>query len=411
MIKPQLLKGFRDFLPPEARKRRYVIGKLTSVFERYGFEPLETPTLEYEEILTDKYGEEGDKLMYRFEDNGKRRVAMRYDQTVPLARVVAQYQNELPLPFKRFQIQNVWRADKPQRGRYREFTHCDIDIVGSNSALAEAETVGLVTEAYQLLGFKNFKILLNDRSVFSELLNDPRYALQEEELPTVIRILDKLKKIGKENVLAELIASGITSEKAAYALETLETREPTNHLKEVFSYLESFGVTIDQCEFLPTLARGLDYYTSTIIEVEIEEYTVGSVGGGGRYDNLVGMFAGRQIPAVGFAFGFDRIIDAMEQLELFPPDLANATTQVLVTIFSQDLKQQSLEVTAQLRAKNINTEIYLGEVKEKNPLEKQLKYADHKKIPYVIVIGPEEKRKECHNDKEHENSRTAAAKT
>lgn len=390
MIKPQTLKGFRDFLPQEARKRNYVIDKLTSVFKRYGFEPLETPTLEYEEILAGKYGEEGDKLMYRFEDNGKRRVAMRYDQTVPLSRVVAQYQNDLSMPFKRYQIQNVWRADKPQRGRYREFLQCDIDIVGNNSALADAEIVGLIATAYRELGFTKFKILLNDRAVFSALANGKEYALREQELPTVIRILDKLKKIGKENVLKELISSGIAADKADYILESIACQEPTERLKEIFTYLETFNITPDQCEFLPTLARGLDYYTGLIIEVEIDGYTVGSAGGGGRYDNLIGMFVGRQMPAVGFAFGFDRIIEAMDQLTLFPTDLANATTKVLVTLFSQEFKQKSLEVASQLRSQNINTELYLGEIKEKNPFEKQLKYADQKKIPYVLIIGPEE---------------------
>lgn len=390
MIEPRTLKGFRDFLPQEARKRNYVLAKLKSVFESFGFEPLETPTLEYEEILAGKYGEEGEKLMYRFEDNGGRRVAMRYDQTVPLSRVVAQYQNELPIPFKRYQIQNVWRAENTQKGRYREFLQCDIDTIGSNSPLSDAEILAVAAKGYEALGFKNFRILINDRDVFNQLVNDPGQAIQENELPIVVRAIDKLKKIGKEKVTEEIIANGISQEKANYIMQTLVTQQPTQRIKAVMEAVTKLGVPTEQVEFLPTLARGMDYYTGIIIEVEIPEYTVGSVGGGGRYDNLIGMFTNQSFPAVGFAFGFDRTIEAMEALNLFPAEIADATAKVLVTIFSEETKEKSLEVTSQLRSNNINTEIYLGEVKEKNPLEKQLKYAIQKGIPYLIIIGPEE---------------------
>ena len=220
----QTLKGFRDFLPQEIRKRQYVLDTLKKVFESYGFEPLETPALEYEEILTGKYGDEGDKLMYKFEDIGKRKVAMRYDQTVPLARVIAQYQNEIPLPFKRYQIQSVWRAENTQKGRYREFLQVDADIVGSYSPLSDAEIIAVCIKGVETLGFKKFKILVNDRILFSNL---PNRGITEKEIPIVVKAIDKLKKIGKEKVLKELIENGISSEKATYLLQTLEFEKPT----------------------------------------------------------------------------------------------------------------------------------------------------------------------------------------
>jgi histidyl-tRNA synthetase len=391
MIKAQTLKGFRDFLPQEARKRQYVIDKLKTVFESFGFEPLETPTLEYDEILTGKYGQEGDQLMYRFEDNGKRRVAMRYDQTVPLSRVVAQYANELPSIFKRYQIQPVWRAENTQKGRYREFLQCDADIVGSFSPLADAEVIATAAKALVALGFKNFKILMNDRRVFSELVENGSITKEEMELAVVA--VDKLKKIGEEGVIEELVKKGLNKERAKVVLDLIRNREKTDTLQDISLYLENQPELKFRTHFDPTLARGLSYYTGPIFEIEIDDYSAGSVCGGGRYDNLIGMFAGRKIPAVGFAFGFDRVIEAMDALNLFPDDLANSTTKVLVTIFSKELKKKSLEAVTIIREQNINAEIYLGEVKEKNPLEKQLKYADQKSIPYVIIIGPEEAEK------------------
>ncbi len=391
MIKPQTLKGFRDFLPQEAKKRQYVIDKLKTVFETFGFEPLETPVLEYEEILTGKYGEEGDQLMYRFEDNGKRRVAMRYDQTVPLSRVVAQYQNELPTIFKRYQIQPVWRAENTQKGRYREFLQCDADIVGSSSPLADAEVIATAAKALKALGFNDFTILMNDRRVFSELVNNGSVSQNEMDLAVVA--VDKLKKIGEEGVINELVKKGLSSDRAKKVFDLIRNQEKTDTMQDITLYLETQPELKAKTKFDPTLARGLNYYTGTIFEIEIEGYPIGSVCGGGRYDSLIGMFTGRQIPAVGFAFGFDRILEAMEALNLFPKDLANSVSKVLVTIFTEKTKQQSLEIVSRLREKNINAEIYLGEIKEKNPLEKQLKYADQKQIPYVIIIGPEEAEK------------------
>lgn len=376
----QTLKGFRDFIGLEARKRQYVISTLQKVFESFGFEPLVTPTLEYDEILSGKYGEEGEKLMYRFVDNGQRKVAMRYDQTVPTARVVAQYQNELPVPFKRYQIQNVFRADNTQRGRYREFTQCDFDIIGVDTASSDAEILATVYASYKALGFQSVKILLNDRVVFDGLS------------PLTIAIIDKLKKIGEDGVIEELVARGEckSNEEAKNLLQSIIDSKPTERTREIMQIAQKLGVPENALEFSPTLARGLDYYTGMIFETEIPEYTVGSVAGGGRYDKLIGMFAGRDIPATGVALGFDRTIDAMDQLGLFPAEVTQATAKVLVTVFNKDLETKSVEMGQQLRENNVNTELWLdGNAK----MEKQLKYADAKQIPYVVIIGPEEAEK------------------
>ncbi|MEK7185774.1 MAG: histidine--tRNA ligase [Patescibacteria group bacterium] len=367
MIKPQTLKGFRDFLPKEARKRQYVINTIRSVFESYGFEPLETPALEYEEVLLGKYGDEGDKLMYRFEDNGKRKIALRYDQTVPLARVVAQYQNDLPMPFKRYQIQNVWRAENTQKGRFREFLQIDADIVGTSSPLSDAEIIAITIKSLEKLGIKNFKILINDRSVFKDI---PLEA---------ISALDKLKKIGEENVSREMVSKGISEEKARDILGKIKSQEPTEIINNCSQILKNLGIDENVLKFEPTLARGLNYYTGLIFEAEIEGYDAGSIAGGGRYDDLIGMFAGRRIPAVGFAFGFDRLMEALEQFDLFPKELSSVKALVMIS----DNKEKSLEVYKKLREENISCEIYLD---EEDKLEKQLKYADKKNIPYSIIV-------------------------
>ena len=387
-IEPKTLKGFRDFLPKEAKKRQYTINILRSVFESYGFEPLETPALEYEEILLGKYGEEGDKLMYRFEDLGGRKVALRYDQTVPLARVVSQYQNELTLPFKRYQIQPVWRAENTQKGRFREFLQCDADIVGLDTPLSDAEIIAIIIKAFEKLGFKNFKVLINDRENL-QFYKDG-IALSQDRNILAVRAIDKLKKIGRDEVVKELIEYKFSENEANELLNTVDQTKPTQRLSQIFTLLKEMGINENLYEFSPTLARGLDYYTGIILEIEAEEYLTGSLGGGGRYDKLIEMFAGREIPAVGFAFGFDRLIEAMEQLNLFPADL-NTTTKVLVTIFSPELKEKSIEVSSRLRSNNVSTEIYLD---ENAKMEKQLKYADQKNIPYVLIIGPEEMEKD-----------------
>jgi len=388
MIKPRTLKGFRDFLPEQARKRQYVIDTLRKVFESYGFEPLETPALEYEEILMGKYGEEGDKLMYKFEDNGKRRVALRYDQTVPLARVIAQYGSTsspqvLPMPFKRYQIQNVWRAENTQKGRCREFLQCDVDIAGSSSALSDAEVIEITISVVKKLGFKNFKVLINDRENLKFKTNG--ITLSQDRNILAVRIIDKLKKIGKDSVLKELETNGFSKNEAEEILKITENANLTPRLSEVFSLLKKLGADEVNYEFSPTLARGMDYYTGIILELDVDGYTAGSLGGGGRYDNLIGLFTDKKIPAVGFGFGFDRLMEAMEELKLFPANLA--TTKVLVTVFNSELLDKSIEICGILEKNNINQELY---VDPNVKLEKQLKYADNKNIPYAIIIGPDE---------------------
>ncbi|HUD44807.1 MAG TPA: histidine--tRNA ligase [Patescibacteria group bacterium] len=389
----QTLKGFRDFLPIEARKRQYMIEKIKSAFASFGFEPLETPALEYEELLMGKYGSEGDKLMYRFEDNGGRRVAMRYDQTVPLARVISEYgsanspqgQPLLPMPFKRYQIQPVWRAENTQKGRYREFLQCDVDIVGVDTPLSDAETIVAAGKTIEALGFPNFKILINDRNIFNELTKNSQFNIQDDELPMIIRSIDKLKKIGEEKVIEEMVQNGLAKEKAAFILQSLQNQQPTMRLKTIFHLIKRMGISAEQFIFLPTLARGLDYYTGLIFEIEIDGYTAGSVAGGGRYNNLIGLLAGRQVPAVGFALGFDRLLDAMEEKNLFPTSLQ--TTKVLVSIFNMDFEDKAVEISSRLRSNNINCELYSD---SNAKMEKQLKYADQKQIPFVIIQGPDE---------------------
>jgi len=345
----QTLKGFRDFLPTEARRRTYVIDTLKKVFESYGFEPLETPVLEYEEILMGKYGDEGDKLMYKFTDNGDRRVAMRYDQTVPLARVVAQYGEILPSPFKRYQVSNVFRGENTQKGRFREFLQCDIDITGVNSAQADSEILKVAIASMERLGFKNFKILINDRATFKDI---PKEA---------IIIIDKLKKIGEDGVKLELKSKEIDET----ILDTVRNSKETPRISDVLQEVNDPRVI-----FEPTLARGLDYYTGIIIEVEIEGYDAGSVGGGGRYDNLIGMFSGSSVPAVGFAFGFDRLMEALDSQNLLK--INPSVTKVLVTVFDELLLPDSLQIANELRNNKINTELYLDPTAK---MEKQLKYA------------------------------------
>lgn len=361
------LKGFRDFLPKELRKRSFVINALRKVFESYGFEPLETPALEYEEILMGKYGDEGDKLMYKFEDNGKRKVALRYDQTVPLARVVAQYQNELSFPFKRYQIQNVWRAENTQKGRFREFLQVDIDTIGSSSPLADLEILQIVYDSFKKLGIK-VKIKINDRRLLKSLTSKE------------IIILDKLNKIGDQGVVSELKEIGKNEGEARKILDSTKALNLSEELKDIKTQFEKINPEKDILIFEPTLARGISYYTGIIFEVEVEGYDGGSIAGGGRYDNLIGTFAGKDIPAVGFSFGFDRLMEAMEQQGLFPKSLS--ANSVLVAFYSSELQEKALETAKNLRKKDINAEFYLDDAS----LEKQLKYADKKQIPYVLIV-------------------------
>jgi len=380
----QTLKGFRDFLPEEKRARQFVATKITEIFERFGFEPLETPTLEYASLLLGKYGEEADKLVYTFEDAGERKIGLRYDQTVPTARVLAQYQNELPKYFRRYQIQNVYRAEKPQRGRYREFTQCDIDIFGSISPLADAEILACTYQAFKNVGFPNIVIKVNDRKTLLDTLS--RFATEQVGVFTIIQSIDKLDKVTPEKVIDELVAKGLAQEAATQALEAISQAQATQSLQNIIALAENLGIPKDAIQFSSVLARGLDYYTGMIFEIILPDYQMGSFAGGGRYDNLIEKLGGKNVPAVGVAFGFDRMVEAAKELKLLPKNQSMA--QVLVTVFNEEFANTSAQVATQLRAVGIRTELFPNSTDD---LGKQFKYASRIQIPYVAVIGPEEK--------------------
>ncbi len=386
---PQTLKGFRDFLPAEKRKRDYIEAKMKAVFERFGFAPLETPTLEYASLLLGKYGNEADKLVYTFDDRGDRRIGLRYDQTVPTARVLSQYQNELPKFFRRYQIQNVFRADKPQKGRYREFKQCDCDILGAKSAIADAEILAVYYAVFKEIGLDSIVIKLNDRQTLIDTLSP--FTTPEVDVYSLIQSIDKLDKLTPAEVATELMGKGLTQEQADTAIITIDRAEPSFNLQEIVNTSIALGVPRTALSFNPKIARGLDYYTGLIFEGFIPEYTVGSVGGGGRYDNLIKDLSGLDAAAVGFGIGFDRTVEAADQLGLIP--VAVTATKVLVTIFDNDdqllaakLRTQSFAAAAALRSAGVATEVYPASDK----LGKQFKFADQKQIPFVIIIGETE---------------------
>ncbi len=307
MVKaPPTPKGFRDIAPDMAKRRRETIAKIEAILQEFGFVPIETPTIEFAETLTGKYGEE-EKLIYQFTDRGGRKLALRYDLTVPLARYVATYNPQFP--FRRYQIGQVFRGENPQKGRWREFTQFDFDTVGSSDPKEDALVIAAAVKSLEALGVKNFKVLMNDRNIFSQLV--VRTATTEDKLPSIVRAIDKIKKIGREGVVDELVKGGYSTEQATYFLQEIESYGPTENLQKIFTAIEDLGVSKNQYEFSPTLARGLDYYTGLIFEVVIEGYSGGSVGGGGRYDKLIGSFSKKDIPAVGFSFGLDRLLEVL----------------------------------------------------------------------------------------------------
>ena len=372
---PQTLKGFRDFLPQEAAKRQWLINKLTTIFKSWGYEPLETPTLESLELFQGQIGEE-EKLFFKFKDPGGRDVALRYDQTVPVCRVVAQYlNNPIKLPFKRYQIQPAFRAEKPQKGRYREFLQCDADIFGTTSPLADAEVIGLGLDAYRQLGFKKAVVLINDR----QLLKDIPYK--------AIASIDKLKKLGEEGVVQDMIKKGIKKDQAKKYLDQIQSIKPNDTIKTILKYLENLGFDSTWYKFDPTIARSFSYSSGPIWEINIPGFTSGSVLGGERFDQLTKKISGIDIPATGFGLGFDRTLEAAEQFNLIPKQ--NIAAKVLVTIFDQDFLSNSVEISNKLRQNNINTTLS----PEIDKLDKQLKYANLKNIPYVVIIGPDEAKK------------------
>jgi len=369
--KLQTLKGFRDFLPSEVLKRTWVKNKMISVAERWGYEPIETPTLEPYSLFKGEIGED-EKLFYKFEDLGGREVMLRYDQTVPTCRYVATNQNSLTFPFKRYQCQSVFRAENTQRGRYREFTQFDVDIFGVAGPSADAEVIAENLDTYLTIGFKKPVIIFNSRDLMKGIPYE------------AIVAIDKLKKIGESGVIADMIKKGIPESKAKdYFNKVLEIK-PDETIKTIIKYLEGAGFGKDFYRFEPTLARSFSYSQGPIWEIVIEDYSAGSVGGGERYDGMMERLTGQSIPGTGVAFGFDRTVEAADQLNLIPVD--KTKTKILVTIFSDDLLENSLRLAKLLRDAQVNSEIYPNIAK----LDKQLKYADKKGIPYVVIIGPEE---------------------
>ena len=428
-IKPSVPKGTRDFSPAEMAKRNFIFDTIKCVFRKYGYQQIETPSMENLSTLTGKYGDEGDKLIFKILNSGdfwaeaesrKQKAesfsfdsksltpvisekALRYDLTVPFARYVVMHQNEITFPFKRFQVQPVWRADRPQKGRYREFFQCDADVVGSDSLLNEAEFVLIYDEALSKLGLKDFTIKINNRKILSGIAEIIDKADNIIDLTVAI---DKLDKIGFDGVIKELLERGFTQsdiekikpvillqgtnqEKLAGLRSALSTSvtglKGCEEIETVLSYLDICKPQIATCELDITLARGLNYYTGAIFEVKTNQAAMGSIGGGGRYDDLTGMFGLSNLTGVGISFGADRIYDVMEELKLFP-ETTNQSTQILICCFDKDGEKYALPLLQQIRAKNINTELYPAGAK----IKKQLEYANNKQIPYTIVIGSDE---------------------
>jgi histidyl-tRNA synthetase len=429
-IKPALVKGTRDFTPQEMVKRNYIYDTIKMVFKKYGYAEIQTPSMENLSTLTGKYGEEGDKLIFKVLNSGDylskanpmaladlnsnaltssiSEKALRYDLTVPFARYVVMHQNEITLPFKRFQVQPVWRADRPQKGRYREFYQCDVDVVGSESLLNEAEFVLIYQEALANLGLSNFTIKINNRKILSgiaEIIGKP------DLIVDMTVAIDKLDKIGFEGVTKELLEKGFTevdvdtlkpvillegtnTEKLARLKDVLASSavglKGIEEIETVFRYVEQLLGTSDMAKALQleldiTLARGLNYYTGCIFEVKTNEVAMGSIGGGGRYDDLTGMFGLKGLTGVGVSFGADRIYDVLQELGLFPESTASGT-RVLISNFDAAAESYALPIVQQLRQANVASEIYPSSAK----LKKQMAYADDKNIPYVILIGSDE---------------------
>lgn len=401
--RPQNIKGMRDHLPEGMILRQYILNTLTKVFERYGFEPLQTPIIEYAQTLEGKIGDD-EKLIYRFETHGNDKVALRYDQTVPLARVVAQYQGQLVFPWRRYAIGQSYRGERPGRGRYREFWQADVDIVGSASPMADAELIALLSEALSELGFKGFTTLINHRQILGGI--GRMVGLDDEAAAGIYRAIDKLDKIGPDGVRGELLKQGIDEASADRILEVVLLKAPVDealsflettlagderaieaveNLRQITQALLAMGVPVEQFAISPSLARGLSYYTGTVFECVIENPPMGSLLGGGRYDEMIGIFAGRPIPTVGLAFGIERIYDLMTELKMGPQNRTIA--EVFVTVFNSEYANASLELARELRSAGFKVETVL-DINDK--LGKQFKYADRRGIPVALVLGPDE---------------------
>jgi histidyl-tRNA synthetase len=396
----------RDFLPEDVRRREHVIRIVSDVYRRYGFEALETPALENIETLTGKYGEEGNKLIFKVlrrgehEASGETDLALRYDLTVPLARVVAEHRGKLPKFFKRYQIQPVWRADRPARGRFREFYQCDVDAIGSRSMVVETELCSAVSDVLQALGFSDFVIKLNHRRVLAGLLDAS--GVRQELQASALVALDKLDKIGRDGVRAELASRGVGDSAAARLLEMFAGDLTINYLPDVLRQHREAVVAIRELEeivtysrvtsagphlkFDPSLARGLSYYTGAIMEIAVPDLA-GSLGGGGRYDGLIGMFLGEEIPACGFSLGLERILVVMSERNMFPADVQKPAAEVLVTLFEGEPVEDALTLAADLRAHGTRVEVY----PEPDKLGKQFKYASARGVTWVAIVGADER--------------------
>ncbi len=383
----QNLKGFRDFLPAEMKTREYVLGILKDVFTSYGFEPLETPSLEYAETLLGKYGEEADKLVYQFKDQGGRDVALPYDLTVPAAKILSMYQNEIQLPFKRYQIQKIWRAEKPQKGRYREVLQCDIDIFGVENRLADAEIIDVIYQTLSKLEIPSFKIFINSRPALFKMLSNLNIA--QNKWNSTLQTLDKIDRKTKSEVEKELREKGFTKDKSTEILkkwQTLSPQENDPELKTLETYLKALEIPKKNYEFTPTLVRGLDYYTGPIFETKVTKPDFGSITGGGRYDNLVEQLGGPKTPAVGTTIGLDRICEIVKELDLLQGKI-KSSVDILLTILKPELLERTVEVAQDLRNQGLYVELFLN---PKTDLRDQLAYANRKEIPYVGILGPDE---------------------
>ena len=428
-LKPTLAKGTRDFSPLVMEKRNYIFNTIKTVFKKYGYSEIQTPSFENLDTLTGKYGEEGDQLIFKILNSGDylskiskdqlstiaskgltpiiSEKALRYDLTVPFARYVVMHQNEITYPFKRYQIQPVWRADRPQRGRYREFYQCDADVVGSASLLNEAEFIAIYFEVLGKFGLKDFSIKINNRKVLAGIAD----VLDRSDLLIEMTVaIDKLDKIGVKGVEKELIERGFTESNVeklnpilqssgsiddqllllnAFLENSIIGKKGIEEIEEVISYVNILDPQIlNKLQLDITLARGLNYYTGTILEVKTNEVVMGSIGGGGRYDDLTGMFGLAGLTGVGISFGADRIYDVLEELNLFPQDTEEGT-KVLISNFDLAAEKYSLPLLQRLREEGIAAEIYPTAAK----LKKQMSYAHTKNIPFVILVGEEEMQK------------------
>jgi histidyl-tRNA synthetase len=407
MARTEPARGMRDFLPEDVRQRQHVIGIIARVYERYGFEPVETPAVENLETLLGKYGDEGNQLIFKIlkrgegEASGQADLALRYDLTVPLARLIAHHQAKLPRLFKRYQIQPVWRADRPARGRFREFYQCDVDALGSTSPVVEAELCAAVSDVLTELGFGDFEIRINHRQVLAAWLT--RLLVPAERHGEFLVALDKLDKIGADGVVEELGARGFDPSVQAAFRSQIRAADDLDRARwhESAYWQEVGGAALEKLQavrtlvggtnaenrlrFQPSLARGLSYYTGAIMEINVPDLA-GSLGGGGRYDNLVGMFLGQDVPACGFSLGLERILVVMGERGMFPATLVTAPADVMVATFDSAAAPHALRLATELRRSDLRVLLY----PDADKIGKQIKYADSRGIPFVAILGADE---------------------